>query len=160
MSKSFFKLIWFSAAHIFLVVTIAVLATGVFTQTKAVNGRSVLGHPDYTHLTEALQELVDEKAKNRKNIFFVSRVVEKDSRPSFAWVYWPQANKIILLEPKKGFAPKYDLLWSRRYLDLKEDVVPTQADINGSIFLLSRDEAARIVASCKDGDRITITKTR
>lgn len=158
MNKRYTNIRRVRMASILLAVAIALLSLNAVAQTRIGDSSSVRKHPDYAQLTKALQTLVDEKGKSRSNTFFVSKIVETDSGSNHAWIYWPQANAIILMEPSRGHDAKYDLLWSRRFLDLKTDVVPNEAEIKGSSFLLAKDEAMKIVASCKNGDRFTVVK--
>ena len=90
------------------------------------------------------------------NVFYVSPAKLTPSSPPSAWVYWPAKKVLILMEPGAGYDPKFVLVWSRRFIHLKKDVVPTIKDIGGSNFLLSKAEANAIVASCESGDKFVI----
>ena len=55
----------------------------------------------------------------------------------------------------------YELVWSRRFLDLKTDVVPTQDDIGGSSFLVTRQWAQEKIADCKqNGIKVVLYKNK
>jgi hypothetical protein len=134
------------------------LLTGVLivlclTSILSAQTLSVRNDPNFADINRALKELVREKASRSVNNFYVARVRE---RPTVAWVYWPEGNSLILMEPCAGYDPKFALLWSRRYLDLSRDVVTKTENVKGSTFLLTKAEARSIVSNCKHGDKFTI----
>lgn len=59
-----------------------------------------------------------------------------------AWVIWHQRRKIILWEGQN------DLDWSRRILDLKKDVVPTENDLHGSTYLVTKAWVKQLTTDC------------
>jgi hypothetical protein len=87
-----------------------------------------------------------------KRIFYISRVQSGDGY-TYADVYDPAANHVILWEPRVG-GPCDDLRFSRRDWDLKKDVADNP---NGSTYMLWRSEVPGLIARCKTGDRVTIT---
>jgi hypothetical protein len=87
-----------------------------------------------------------------RRIFYISSVQSGDGY-TYADVYDPTANHVILWEPRMG-SPCDDLRFSRRDWDLKEDVAD---EPNGSTYMLWRSEVPGLVARCKAGDRVTIT---
>ncbi|BDC52847.1 hypothetical protein F183_A51620 [Bryobacterales bacterium F-183] len=61
-----------------------------------------------------------------------------------AWVHWKEGNMLILWEP----GDEYQIARSRRKLDLMKDVVGTEADLNGSTYLVTRQWADTITTAC------------
>ena len=140
---------------LFLLVVLTIIFSHSLASAQTVSVRNA---PGFADLEAALKELVTQESTHSTNLFYVSPVELDPSAPSTAWVYWPNKKALILFEPGAGYDPKLSLVWSRRYLDLKRDVVPTIKEVAGSNFLLSRAEAAAIVASCKSGDKFVIEK--
>lgn len=81
---------------------------------------------------------------------------EKDSSGAyFAWVMWPAGHQIILWEDGVTALER-----SRRLLDLNKDVVATDADINGSDYLVTRQWVKDLEDKCnKEGVRVSIKAT-
>lgn len=78
---------------------------------------------------------------------------EKDSSGAYsAWVIWPAGHQIILWEDGVTALER-----SRRLLDLNKDVVATDADINGSDYLVTRQWVKDLEDKCnKEGVRVGI----
>lgn len=150
---------------LFRLTTILFLASAIsFAQTNEGEPKSkrisIRQHPDYQHVLVALRTLVAEKAKYRKNTFYISKLdvrVESGEELYLADVYWKEDNSIILLESNPSDW-EHALLWSRRYWRLDKDVVPTLADVAGSNYLLTRADARRMIMECLRGGRIVIYK--
>lgn len=85
-------------------------------------------------------------------VFLISRVQSGDDY-TYADVFDPAANHLILWEPRVG-GPCDDLRFSRRDWDLQKDVADNP---NGSTYLLWRSEVPGLIARCRAGDRVTIT---
>lgn len=78
---------------------------------------------------------------------------EKDSGGAyFVWVIWPAGHQIILWEDGVTMLER-----SRRRLDLNKDVVATDADVNGSDYLVTRQWVKDLEDKCgKDGLSVDI----
>lgn len=61
------------------------------------------------------------------------------------YVYWPRERQLILWD---GGNRTDSLIRSRRVLDLRKDVVATDADIGGSTYLVTRTWVAQKIADC------------
>lgn len=71
-----------------------------------------------------------------------------------AWVLWREGQKAILWE-----AGENDLSLSRRQLDLRTDIVESEADKQGSTYRETRDWLAALEAECRTrGQQFTIQK--
>ena len=129
-------------------------------QVKVVSRVSVRKHREYAQLPEALRELVREDGKAGTNTFYACRVEQFSNGYHHAWVYWKEGNSIILVEPDHGaYDRKYLLVWSRRYLHLEKDVVPTLDDVGGSSYLVTREWARNTIRDCvRQGDEFTVNK--
>lgn len=80
-------------------------------------------------------------------------------------VYWREGRALILWEPRSnGNAPhqrRHELVWSRRFLLLDRDVVPTVNEVAGSSFLLTRALAKRDIRDCvRNGRRFIVYKRK
>lgn len=79
-----------------------------------------------------------------------------------AWVYWQEGRAIILWEPGRSGdieTRDMDLVYSRRFLSLTRDVVPTQDDIGSSTYLVDQEWVDTRINECSQrGDAYLITK--
>jgi hypothetical protein len=117
--------------------------------------------PRYAHPQAALKGVVDERGKQGRNTFYVSRVYYFGNGGNLAWVYWREGRAIILWEPDpSGANRKHELLWSRRFLSLDKDVVAREQDIGGSSYLESREWARHTIHDCtRHGSRFVIYRS-
>ena len=131
------------------------------TYDDAVKTASIYESPDYYDPLPALKEVVAEKAKSRRNTFYVSRVYFFDNGANHAMVYWKEGRALILWEPYlTGTERKHELVWSRRFLSLDKDVVPTLNDVGGSNYLVTREWARRTIQKCvRYGEKFVIYKS-
>ncbi len=116
---------------------------------------TIHGQPRFSDVRSQLQALADINGTQDRNEFCV--VGQQDGRHRQAYVYWPTENKLILWIPHL-----YDdqaLVRSKRYLDLRRDVVPGN-DVHGSTYLLTRTDADAIIHACQaTGETFTILKS-
>ncbi len=111
--------------------------------------------PYFDHAREQLQILVDTNGHRKANRLCV--IGQRDGTSSQAYVYWPSENKLILWTP--DVTDPATLVHSRRYLDLKRDVV-TGDDVHGSTYLLSQHFVNQTLSACAEkGDYFTIIKS-
>ncbi len=117
---------------------------------------SILKRPDdFQAPQKALEYLVHQQGKQELNHFCViGYQLAADNQPACA--YWEENNALILWAPMRGPAV---LSLSRRFLDLDKDVVESDADVNGSTYVVSRRWANTVIDDCKKrGDAFVITK--
>lgn len=83
----------------------------------------------------------------------------RDAEGTVAWVHWREGDRLIFwLGRGDGSAPDDSLVLSNRKLDLKTDVVATEADVAGSTYLVTRAWVAAKLADCAaKGDKYTIS---
>jgi hypothetical protein len=131
------------------------------TYDEAARHASIYKDPDYAHPLPALKQVVAEKARNRRNTFYVSRVYYFGNGANNAMVYWKEGRALILWEPYLSVTDRrHELVLSRRFLSLDKDVVPTLADVSGSNYLVTRDWARQVIRDCvRNGERFILYKT-
>jgi hypothetical protein len=102
---------------------------------------------------ETLEALVAQNGKVENNHLCV---IGADTEQ--AWVYWREANAIILWEPETGGIT--DLTLSRDYLNLTTDAVPANDPrLPTSTYLVSTQWAAALISECsKSGRQYEIDK--
>ena len=97
-----------------------------------------------------LRRLVRASGKARRpNDFCIVDYSGEDG--PFAWVYWRQANRLILWEPQ--VEPVADLTLSRRKLDLRKDVVESRDAVGGSSYIVTRDWLHETLRDCETRGR-------
>jgi hypothetical protein len=136
-----------------LFITIVVSTTVCLAQDniydESVRRASIHEDSDYAHPLAVLKQVVAEKAKSRRNTFYVSRVYYFGNGASNAMVYWKEGRALILWEPHlAGTDRRHELVWSRRFLSLDKDVVPTLTDVGGSNYLITRDWTRQVLRDC------------
>ncbi len=115
---------------------------------------SVLDHPWFAGravpcLTVYLKDQQPKFSGSR--VFYISSV-QSGVGYTYAHVYDPAANHLILWEPY-FLSECDDLRFSRRNWDLEKDVAD---DPGSSTYLLWRSEVPGLIARCKAGERVTI----
>lgn len=123
-------------------------------------------HPEYAHLLAALKGLaLSEYAKvysrNAKtNTFYIGNVSRSDESTEYTFVYWKEDKSIIdifLPVPMIDGNYNYGYLYTKLRTDLVKDVVPTEKDVGGSSFLVTKQWADAAVNDCKSsGDVFTV----
>jgi hypothetical protein len=143
---------------------IVVCSAPLLAQRTPMDGavRAFYRDQDYAYPLPALREVVAEKAKHRRNTFYVSPVHYFNHGASNAVVYWKEGRSLILWEPERSATSqgrRHELVWSRRFLSLDKDVVPTLADVGGSTFLLTKAMARRMIRECvRNGQKFVVYK--
>jgi hypothetical protein len=134
--------------------------------TTVAAGPLIEKHPQRDMVLRSLQRLVDEAAKKPENHFFFLRRAD-----GCDWVYWREGRLLWAtdMEPhyeKKGLTEqRARSIWDlrlrtpRKPIDLDSGVVPKQADVGSSTYLVSKDFVAEIVFDCvQDGDLVVVRK--
>ncbi len=94
---------------------------------------------DYKHV---LTQLAHKHRPQAENDFCISGFYTRDNLKS-AWVIWRQGRQMILWEGQP------DLDDSRRDLHLASDVVPTEDDLHGSTYRVTKAWVEKITAACE-----------
>lgn len=98
--------------------------------------------PDFSRYRQVLRPLAEKYRAGKPNDFcIVGYKVPSESK--IAWVIWKQRNELILWE-----AGESDVAMSRRRLNLKKDVVGSDADVGGSTYLVTKAWVDRVIADC------------
>src|SRR5690606_31112170 len=105
------------------------LAVGCYAQPKA-SSVSIYKDKNYSKPLIPLQELVKEKSDTKINTFYISNIFRLDHGSTYVWVYWKEKDALILWEPR-SHEPKYDLVWSRRYLRFGKEIVSKEKYVEG-----------------------------
>jgi hypothetical protein len=129
-----------NSRHICSVLWIAVALTTAFAQEMTpVNVGAI---QEFAKPESALRELVNAKKGGATNNFCI--VGYKDEAGTVtAWVHWVERNALIFWEPPEPLAQ------SRRYLDLRRDVVASDDQLKGSTYLVTKPWVKRLLADCK-----------
>jgi hypothetical protein len=158
------------ALRVVAVILLVSATVGSQDQSVLVGRYSVKGLQEFEPVTPVLAKLVEQASElqltqknlsRKANHLYVCKV-EKYQQAGYTWmlarVYWKEAQAIILWEPgTAGDARVYELAWSRRFLRLDRDVVATEADIRGSTYRITRQEAKATIQECvQDGDLYVI----
>jgi hypothetical protein len=81
---------------------------------------------------------------------------DSGKRSRSAQVHWREGKRLILWEGANDWGPDV-LRYARRDVDLRNDVVATEADVNSSTYLVTRAFVDRILVDCAaKGTRYTI----
>ena len=150
------------------ILIILACADVLFAQTRKVDDcvrrGDIYRDAQYAHPLPALKQVVAEKARRNRNTFYVSPVCYLNNGVTSTLVYWREGRALILWEPYADASTKdrrHALVWSRRFLLLDRDVVPTLADVAGSSFLLPKALARRDIRECvRYGAQIRLVQTK
>ena len=114
---------------------------------------------DLSRIVSMLNQLVESKGQAKTNTFYVEEVNEEELGSVFTRVYWKEDKSIIILTPPYD-AERFSLEWTySRRIDLIHDVVPTEADIGTSNYLVPRPWIKDVLNKCeRNGMRVTIAK--
>jgi len=90
--------------------------------------------------------------------FYISTVYYFGNEASNAMIYWKEGRALILWEPRSfGTDRRHELVWSKRFLSLDKDVVPTLTDVGGSNYLVTRQWARQVIRDCvRNGEKFVL----
>jgi hypothetical protein len=132
-----------------LLVSIVPIATAhplLLAQTAAPEGDGrafdLASDPAFRDYKHVLTEFAHKHRPKAENDFCISAFYTRDDRKS-AWVIWRQGRQMILWEGQP------DLDDSRRDLHLASDVVPTEDDLHGSTYRVTKAWVERMTAACE-----------
>lgn len=144
--------------HRFLVLIFVFLSAATLDPTVLVAQEAgdvafdVRSDANFGDATVALREFLrDANIRSpRVQHFCVVGYQSSDGGDKRAWVHWTEGHEIILwsgaADPQSA---KTAIVYSRRVLDLKKDVVPTEADIKGSTYLVTRAWVDGVISECQ-----------
>ena len=96
--------------------------------------------PNFKNYKQVLMRFAHKHRPHRENTFCVVGISSAEGKS--AWVFWQQGGEIILWEG----ADTLDS--SRRVIHLKSDVVPSEADLHGSTYLVTKSWVAQLSETC------------
>jgi len=130
-----------------------IFSLSCIAKTKYFSIRNDKGYP---HYLDQMQNLVQNYGQAKVNhISVLGEQFENGYR--LAWVYWPEGRRFILWEPTEYTDYPCNLAMSRRNLDLLRDFVPTDNDIRGSTYLMSKTWLKDWLGRCQaHGDKFVI----
>jgi hypothetical protein len=139
-----------------IVITVLIFAVG-FTNNKPLPEDTA----KFAELKEFLQEFCNRYAEEDLNFFYISPPIRSsnDVEAEYSYAYWMTGNLIITLNlPVRA---KTDYHWYRfkAGVDLKKEIVPTQADIGSSTYLTDSRWVERKIIDCLvNGRKVIIRK--
>lgn len=115
----------------------------------------VTDNPNFSQPIIVLKQLVAHLAKTRQNTFCV--IGYRYDGTEQAWVYWREGEAIILWEPNlDGIA---NLVNSKRYFHLPQDVVADETLVGGSTYLVTKQWVDSLINDChKQGEYFKVLK--
>jgi hypothetical protein len=146
-----------AACLVFFVVAISVVLPPVLRaqtnqQEPDVKVFDLASDPDFKNYQQVLAAYARKHRPRSDNDFCVVGYLTRDGLKS-AWVIWQQKQKIILWEGQK------DLDLSRRTIDLKTDVVPTENDLHGSTYRETQAWVNKVTSLCeRSGVKVDIPR--
>ena len=136
-----------------VLIFLGILLAVSHSAAQDVNFKSVKGVAGFENPEKLLRQLVLTKRGGSYNTFCILGF-EDSAGIRLAWVYWKEGRALILWEPA---TPQTPLSLSQRYLDLRKDVVESEAELKGSTYLVTRAWVNETVSACsKIGDKYTI----
>jgi hypothetical protein len=138
-----------------LLVLVPQIFTSVWAEATPKKTFNVEATSGFKPVQSALKALLEKQrvTNTRQHLCVIGYINDRDAGAAptkMAWVHWREKNQLIYWgAAAKGFASKETLLRSRRTLDLSADVVPTDDDIGGSTYLVSKPWVEALLKDCK-----------
>jgi hypothetical protein len=96
-----------------------------------------------------LNQLVESKGAAKTSTFYVEEVNDEELGGEFTRAYWKEDKSLIILTPPYD-AESFSLEWTySRRIDLVHDVVPTEADVGTSNYLVTRPWIKDVLRKCQ-----------
>jgi hypothetical protein len=110
----------------------------------------------FRHARAALEALAAQAKAQGPQQFCV--VAYPQGGEAIAWVHWSTAKRLVLWEPTTGDERRFDLVRSRRNLDLTQDVRKTDAEVGTSTYLVTQAWVDQITRDCaRRGQTLRLT---
>jgi hypothetical protein len=111
----------------------------------------VASDPNFNNYKQVVTQFAHKKRPKAANDFCVLGYIAGDDTRS-AWVIWHQGGEIILWGGNNA-----DLDSSPRTLNLKSDVVPSESDLHGSTYLVTKAWVENVTATCdRSGEKVHV----
>lgn len=113
-----------------------------------------------SRIASMLYQLIEYEGVVKSNTFYVLEVEDDTRGGEFAQVYWKEDRSVMFISPPydaENFS--FEWLYSKR-IDLDHDVVPTDADVGSSNYLVPRPFIQDVLKkTVRNGVKITIVKS-
>lgn len=107
-------------------------------------------NPNFGDATVPLREFLRERHTHASKTQHFCVVGYQDASENRAWIHWVEGRQIILWRGSTNpRGAKSAIARSRRVIDLRKDVVATEADVKGSTYLVTRAWVDHILADCQ-----------
>ena len=141
------------------------LLAGILTASAQDQGDGPLTtrtNPAFGDATVPLQEFLRDRHIHTSKSQHFCVVGYQGSTDSRAWIHWVEGEQLILWRGATNpQGAKSAIARSRRIIHLKKDVVPTEADVKGSTYLVTRAWVDHILADCEArGEKYKIAETK
>ena len=115
------------------------------------------GRPVPAPLLRTLRDFVAATGRRSTEVLYVGWAEVEANTPRAPYAWWAADGSLLNLTQ---FEPGADLFWLTRKgrIDLRTDVVATEAEMWGSTFLVTRAWAARVERDCRRGTRLVINR--
>lgn len=110
-------------------------------------------HPVFKDRYKLAAQCLVFSAQRKKGTFYFPKVASNWEKEGAPWVYWLEGNELILFEPYEEGSPHQELIFSRRRLNLKKDVVETPDEVGTSTYLVDRAWATARIDEAKNGTK-------
>jgi hypothetical protein len=135
------------AQHLLIIVALAAVPPLTSYAEPAGRGSEPKGFdlasdPDFRNYRQVVTVFARKHRPGAANDFCIEGYTTSDNLKS-AWVIWRQGEQIILWEGQKD-----GLDASRAKIDLRSDVVPTDVDLHGSTYLVTKAWVEKITSTC------------
>ncbi len=140
-------------------VLLAAFAACVYAQDAGDRPFDFRSDAAFANAEGALQEFLRDRHVRSSKVQHFCIVGYQNASEERAWVYWTEGQQIILwhgaADPPSAAS---SIARSQRAIDLKKDVVTTEADIKGSTYLVARAWVDHLLADCQSrGERYAIS---
>jgi hypothetical protein len=122
-------------------------------QTPAFKTFDLASDPTFRDYKQVVTEFAVLHRPEARNDFCVFGYIAPDNLKS-AWLIWRQGRQIILWEGQK-------LDSSRRKINLSSDVAPTEADLHGSTYRVTKAWVKQVTTTCAhSGVNVRVPKSK
>jgi len=127
--------------------------------TATDDSKSSFHSSNLSRIVSMLNQLVESKGAAKTSTFYVEEVNDEELGGEFTRAYWKEDKSLIILTPPYD-AETSSLEWTySRRIDLVHDVVPTEADVGTSNYLVTRPWIKDVLRKCqRNGVTLIITK--
>jgi hypothetical protein len=146
---------WIAIVSAMCAISLTALCAGVDAQGPEPKGFDVATDQDFRNFKQVVTEFAHKHSPRSDNDFCIAGYITPDNLKN-AWIIWRQGRQIILWEGQTA-----DLDAARRKIDLKSDVVPTENDLHGSTYLVTKAWVENVTSNCeRSGVKVHVSKSK